>query len=502
MHSRAVEAKPIIQDGVQEFSDSVQEYFEEHYDNIPTTSIDLISSRPSDSFEQQITKPSKIVEETRTFKKSYFREEADAVIERDASFHFNGDRKGPKSALMREIFKLAKLTLDYNGRVEFAEDAFNSAYVDHFAPLYEHTHKFDMVFPLARVGIVPIDHAKGFQLALSPQKQSLDFGEKKVEIVDDLRISRLSDEEMSAVLNYGTPGMVLRKDRAQRRLGWWYALRMKIEVTHRPTKHSDEKIGYKKGLAGNFALRVGSKIAAQVLIIIRLWDPRKYAGLGPGYVFGNSWKYHRNICPDIERTYSSRFQQRGSIKLDDGVSVHEENAAEFQQFWNQFGPYCSFSDKHSLRSCLERFNRMYEKSSREDKVIDAYIGLETTLIRGDPSSVLATRAKTLLDQRVDYDEATIEGFIDCFNDLRNDIVHRDGTISDRDLSEVPNVNESREYIPEIRWYLAEVIMGYASQLSDPESSIQTLNVGVLDLDDQEPSYVHRLLSNMRSWFST
>lgn len=502
MHSRAAKAKPIIQNGVQEFINSVQEYFEEHYDNIPSTSIDRISSRPSGSLEHLITKPSKIVEENRPFKRSYFREVAETVIKRDASFHSNGGGKGPRSALKREIFELAKLTLDYNGKVEFDEDAFNSAYVDHFTPLYEHTHEHDVVFPLARVGIVPTDHTKEFQLSLSPQKQSFDFGKKKAEIVDDLRISRLSDEEMSAVLNYGTPGMVLRKDRAQRRLGWWYALRMKIKVTHRPTKHSDKTIGYKKGLAGNFALRIGSKIAAQVLTTIRLWEPRKYAGLGPGYIFGKSWRSYRGIFPDIERTYSSRFQQRGSIKLDRGVTIEEENSDVFQEFWKQIGPYCSFDDENSLRSCLERFNRIYEKSSREDKVIDAYIGLETTLIRGDPSSVLATRAKTLLNPRVDYDETTIESFIDCFNDLRNDIVHSDATISDRDLSEVPNVNEPCEYIPEVRWYLAEIIMGYAFRLPDPESSIQALNVDVLDIHDQKSNYIHRLLSNIRSWLST
>lgn len=68
----------------------------------------------------------------------------------------------------------------------FDADAFDTAYEDHFAPLYASTHVHRVVFPLPRVLLRPDDFREGFQLALEPLEESVDNGEYVASLTDDL----------------------------------------------------------------------------------------------------------------------------------------------------------------------------------------------------------------------------------------------------------------------------------------------------------------------------
>ena len=193
----------------------------------------------------------------------------------------------------------------------FDADAFDIAYEDHFAPLYASTHAHRVVFPLPRVLLRPDDFREGFQLALEPLEESVDNGEYVASLTDDLLLSKIPDFEMTAMQTYGTPGMITEPDQTQKRLGWATTLEVEFEVTYRPTKHNSEHTGLDLSWTGNQALSEAAAIAKQVVTALRLWAPKEYAGLGPGYLLRDSWKTYRGISADVDRVIIPEFGQRG-----------------------------------------------------------------------------------------------------------------------------------------------------------------------------------------------
>lgn len=478
----AAQAYPRIREAVEAFVTDVQKYTEETYEQLPTTTITKSNTFRDRKYEYSVEQPSKVVRDTNRFKHFYFSDLADSLIEDGLSFcpHRRDDIE--QSLHRKRIFKLAKLTLDYAGAVTFDEDAFDTAYEDHLAPLYESTHVHRVVFPLPRVILRPDDFREGYQLTLEPLGDAVDNGEYVLSLTNDLLLSRISDFEMTAMQTYGTPGMITNPDQTQKRLGWATTLEVEFEVTYRPTKHNPEHTGLDLSWTGNQALSEAGDIAKQVVTALRLWDPRDYAGLGPGYLLRDSWKTYRGISADIDRVIIPEFRQRGKAFHRDPVELYESEQTEFLEHWHQIGPYCTLDDEtaNTLYRCLTRFNRMYERSSSEDQVVDAFLGFETTLIRGDPGSTLPHRGAVLLhDQDVcDLDEARM--FFKRVRHIRNRIVHNDASLSEELSVDHPGPDESRAFLKDVRWYLAQIIIAYTTLLDAPSDSIQSVNQTVVD----------------------
>lgn len=123
---------------------------------------------------------------------------------------------------------------------------------------------------------------------------------------------------------------------------------------------------------------------------------------------------------------------------------------------------------------------MYERSSNEDQIVDAYIGFETSLIRGGPSSLLNKRGAVLLDNQGLANLDDTKAFLDALRYLRNRIVHDDSTLSEELPIRNYETHESKEYLQQVRWYLAQTIIAYTSILSSPTDSIQKINQTVID----------------------
>lgn len=498
MPSRIEQAKPLIEDVVENFIDDVQAYASNHSVEIPTSSIYQSNTFSGRQYEYPVDRPSLIVRHNKSFKRFYFSDLVDELLRNDLSFcpHRRGGIE--RSIHMKRIFNLAKLTMDYAGDLQFDQDAFDFAYADHIAPLYMSTHQHRIVFPLARVILRPENINDPFKVELPPMKQSLDRREYLVEILNDLSISRLSDDEMTAMQTYGVPGMITQPDQTQKRLGWASALEVECEVTHRPIKHNPEHVGLDQSWTGHQMLWTASEIAKQVVTTIRLWDPENYAGFGPGYLLRDSWKTYRDISADVANIIIPQFRQRGKAFTKDAVEIQETEIDEFRSFWEESGPYCSFESgrDHTLRNSLKRFNRMYERASPEDRIIDAYIGFETTLIRGDPASVLPERAEILLEEHGTYNGEQIRAFMENLRHIRNEIVHNDASITEERLGDASDAESPREYSPEVRRYLAEVIIAYTHLLGSPGESIQKVNVDILDNQIDDQSAIKSLLSRL------
>ena len=268
----------------------------------------------------------------------------------------------------------------------FDENAFDTAYEDHFAPFYASTHVHRVVFPFPRVILGPDDFKEGFQLTLEPLEDSVDNGEYVASLTNDLLLSRISDFEMTAMQTYGRPDMITEPDQTQKRLGWATTLKVEFEVTYCLMKHNSEHTGLDLSWTGNQALSEADPIAKQVVTALRLWAPKEYAGLGPGYLLRDSWKTYYSISADVNRVVVPEFGQRGKSFQRNPVKLPKAEQNALREHWQQIGPYCTLEDEMSntLYRDLTRFNRMYERSTFEDQIVDAFLGFETTLIRGDP----------------------------------------------------------------------------------------------------------------------
>ena len=477
----AQRAKPLVRDDIERFVDDVQEFAADAYDKVPTTTVFTSNTFRDRKHEYPVTQPSKIVRDTNRFKRFYFTDLTQSLLDDGLSFCPHRHEDVEVSLLRKRLFKLAKLTLDYAGAVEFDPDAFESVYAAHFAPLYQSTHTHRIVFPLPRVILRPEEPRTPPHVTLSPIQRVVDSGRNVTTFTEDLRLSRIPDEEMAAMQTHGTPGMVTKRDQTQKRLGWATKLEIELEVTHRPTKHDPDAAGLDQSWTANQALGIAGDTAKQLVTALRLWEPTEYAGLGPGYLLRDSWKTYRGISADVDRVLQPKFGQRGRTLHRSPMALQEADEDVLREHWTSVGPYCiqDSQAETSLQQCLSRFNQMYERSAREDRILDAFLGFETTLLRGDPGSVLSKRAAVLLTESGDVDVAKTRAFFDGVRQIRNQVVHNDVTLSKSLLADYPGPDDPREYLEAVREALAQTVLTYIELLDDPADSIQTINQTVL-----------------------
>jgi len=491
MNEKALKARPLIKYEVEKFIRYVQSYTDERYENIPVTSIRTSNTFRDRKHEYQVKQPSKIVRDS-FFKKSYFSSLSRLLIKKGLSFCPHHEDNHEHSQHTKRIFELAKLTLDHIGEVNFDEDAFNSAYSDYFEPLYESTHTHRFIFPLPRIILRPENYPEKFRLELPPLENPINKGNYVSSIINEFTLSKITGSEMTAMQNYGTPGIITKPDQTQKRLGWSTKLDITFEVTHRPTKHNEDRVGVDPSFTGLHTSSIASDVAKQVVTALRLWDPKGYGGLGPGYRLRDSWKSYRGISDDVAGIIIPEFRQRGKVyTLSNSIEIQESERKTVRDFWTDVGPYCQLkkSDDGSLNPSLRRFSRMYERIFPEDKIIDAYIGFETTLARGHPEHYMPQFASMILEGKTELNEEDIREFVNDLQHIRNQIVHQDATLSGDLVEKVPEGEDAyfseSEYVREVRWYLAQVIIAYTDLLNSPDDSIQQINQEYLDRNDQQ-----------------
>ncbi|WP_330633579.1 hypothetical protein [Halocatena halophila] len=487
MPTLAERAKPLVRDEIERFVGDVQAYAEAGYDYTPTTTIFTSNTFRNRKYEFSVSQPSNIVRDTNRFNRSYFADLTQSLLDKGLSFC--PQRPDVEETLLRKrLFEFAKLTLDYAGAFEFDTDAFESAYAMHFSSLYQSTHTHRVIFPLPQVILRSESPRTSFSVTLPPRQGYVDSGQYVATVTEDLRLSKILDEEMTAMQTHGTPGMITKQDQAQKRLGWTTKLEVELEVTHRPTKHNPDAVGLDLGWTGNRALHIAGNIAKQLVTALRLWEPTEYAGLGPGYLLRDSWKTYREISADVDRVLQPKFGQRSVQFQRSSVTLEEPDEDGFCEHWVNIGSYCAQDSQAetTLKQCLSRFNRMYERSAYEDQLLDAYLGFETTLIRGDPENVLSERGTVLLTDPSDSHIAETRAFFDGIRQVRNKVAHNDVTLSQSVLINHPGPDEPREFLDAVRKTLAQTVLAYIELLDGPTDSIQMVNQTVLSrrVDEQ------------------
>lgn len=161
--------------------------------------------------------------------------------------------------------------------------------------------------------------------------------------------------------------------------------------------------------------------------------------------------------------------------LNERCQFDEENAREFEEFWNNYKSYFYLEERNSITNPIRRFNQMDQKSILEDALIDSVIAFESTLLQeiGQTESYrfrMPLRASLLLEKSTGRNRDFIYQFFRELYDARSAIVHRGSEISSIEIED-QNLNP-KEFISQAREFLRHTLTEYIHRLENGESMQQ------------------------------
>lgn len=163
-----------------------------------------------------------------------------------------------------------------------------------------------------------------------------------------------------------------------------------------------------------------------------------------------------------------------------------------QTFWDNY--HSIFHDTtNQLDNSMRRFNQSYLKYAHEDRILDYFIGLESSLLRGTDSHYafrLPARSVILLSEESYYTNDYIYHFFDMIRKIRNKIVHDDVDVGDwlesvnytDDLFPInaePDLTP-RDLVFRLRYFLAEILLCYSDINESSGLGVQEVNNSILE----------------------
>lgn len=481
-----------IKNDISSFIRTVRHYADRRGRDIPQTVIVTSNVFRDREYEYFVNKPSKLVREA-PVRKVHFRDTAEWLVDHDAGFDippgYDPSETTPvKSYYRKRLFEFAQVVMDYTGTLHFSETDFNAAYNDHFTKRYSSVHDHRIIVPLPKFVLrMPRDAPK--EISLPILEDDINWSSHKVSHLTNPTISKLTDEEMAGLQTYGTPGMIIKKDRTQKRLGWVNKLEFNLRVKDRRSFHNPDRQGLDRGWTGRAARNIAAGLAKQILTSIRLFIPEQYVGLGPLYNLERSWMTHRGICIDVSGSYYTNLTQQGDTISREGLNLFQEQFDDFRDYYETYGNEFDL-EVGGLTPALNRLTQMYQKSNRQDKIVDCFIGLETTLLRdGGDSSKIADRGTVLLRHHPNLDVRYVHDMLSLLTQIRNDVVHNNAQVRDYidpcNETDPPNTRPVEKVGPQnlmkqARSILSHIIREYAYLMEKEGKSIHEINVDFLD----------------------
>lgn len=497
----ADDAKPVIKDTVEAFFEELADYVEANEITTPQTTVYSPTRVSRQDSENIVTQPSKLIETHKPLRSSFFTETAEWLVESGNGFGFppalDPDQTEPIKQIYRDrLFEFAQLVLDYTGGFEFSDEAFDATYTDFIRPRYQSAHTHEVIIPLQKFGLIDREHPREAELLLDPLITTDELRSLHGEMVSDIEISRLSDWELSGFQSYGLPFMSTDIGDLKRDIRWSNKIRLEIEIKHRATAHDDERPGIARSWTTDLAKQMGVRIAVQVMTALRLFKPRSYVGIGPVYLVDRSWRAYRDFCMDVEAYFDSAHSSSSPVIRMVSYQLEKDEYEDFRQFWTSYGDVCDPELDSYLSSPVRRFNQMFRSKSPEDRVVDGYLGFETTMAyEGVTKFHFLARAIFLFQDRNLYLSNPkemklrfIHDFVKRLQNERNRIVHDDAKLEmgaydpNVDLPDDPTVDDlsSREFVWETRYFLSQAIQEYSELISKYGLSIQEINQKKID----------------------
>lgn len=481
-----------VKNDVASFIRTVRNFSDRQDREVPQTVILTSNVFRDREYEHFVAKPSKLVRGA-PVKKGFFRDTAAWLMDNDAGFDIPpgydpDNRPRIQSYYQKRLFEFAQSVMDYTGTLHFSETDFVAAYNDLFTRRYSSVHDHRVVAPLSKF-VLRVHDGGSRELTLPILEESIDWNSYEVSHLTNPKISRISGEEMAGLQTYGTPGMIVKKDQTQKRLGWAYKIEFNLRVTDRRSYHDADRRGLDPSWTASAASDVAAKQTKQILTAIRLFEPEKFVCLGPIYNLERSWRTHRDLCVDVSRSHYTDLTQRGNTVFRDRLDLYKEQFDDFRAYFEAYGNEFD-SEGGGLSQALNRFNQMYRKTNRQDKIVDCFIGLETTLLRdGGDSTKIADRGTALLRHHPCFNTRYVHDLLSLLTRIRNGVVHNSARVEEyidpknvstpQHVRPVENI-EPRHLLKQARSILAHVIREYAYLMGKESKSVHEINVDLLD----------------------
>lgn len=360
----------------------------------------------------------------------------------------NPDKNNVRSWYESELVKLVGAVLDYAGKFEFDEEAFERAFEKEFLEgNYKSTTYQEIVLLTNFSGPAePVELTTDVDIPIDEDLE-----------IEKIEISPLTEEEISAIytheqkffeIGFGGGGF-----------GPFNKPEYKILV----------ESNYSEGFHGD-----SGRLINYIAKAMRLYKPES-GGVGTAgdYTLVKNWKYYREGFPRVKSASSREDDTKGSRK---DYLLESDEIPDFKEFWRKNAKYIA-QPPDNTSIALKRFNQMYKDSEAEDAIIDAAIGFESTLVKDMPPTTesinyrLRTRAPILIASRCKEDRGQIREFFKEIYNVRSKIIHEG-----KSMKSLLNSSEfeSTEFKHKTRKYLRDVVLEYW-QLIEKYSSIDEVN---------------------------
>ncbi|MFC6723131.1 hypothetical protein ACFQE1_01735 [Halobium palmae] len=410
-------------------------------------------------------------------------------VDNDVIEELNSDNTTRTRECRRLVRTLIRNTLDYAGEYEFHQEAFDAVFEDHIRPLWDYENTIDVIIPISGLSnsFSPIE-LPPFQIEHKEESSSI-ARLCKLEIgpftKSEMSGLRTVDSEFDGLQRNGFSGMPANRTVLSRVRGTVFV------KDHSETATRSAGGGSHWESLARELVRLEAK---RILKMLRLYGPnRKQIKLAHVFTVKPHWITHRE---GVEYLTANTFVSdpwvsgihSGTYEFDDA------DAQEFAEQWSEYGEYLS---EDTFSQPLRRFNQAFGRNTSEDRLIDCFLGFESSVLKGvgSPAFRLPARSTLLLSGEISESEEVFE-FFKIIRKCRNEIVHHDTRIQDiniddensldiskldSELVEEENLNAS-EFEKRGRVYLAMILKKYMELKTafPDQGSIQEINNNIVE----------------------
>jgi hypothetical protein len=360
----------------------------------------------------------------------------------------------------RDLSELAQEIVNYTGRLEWTEDAFERAAEEFLVdtssqgPLGNISKNFTTLFPLVDFEL----NADSIELAPDIPLVERQDGEWIAEI----KISEITDEELATLYTHDGSRTI-----GDKRFG---KTTHAIKVTSNGSPHASND----------------DQVRAAIVTALRLFKPHQATvHADRGYRLEEKVLNHREGIFDVVGGMLP-MSTPGTPYYGDEYRLDSSEAKVFEDFWEIYNSELNTELDSNIGRALRRFNYVHQRGDLEDRLVDSAIALEGTLLRDvNPGSSLTFRLRLrsgmLLDGYLRYDRKTIRDLFRALYIARGDIVHSDRQIDeiidnqDRfDLFEQGKPN-AEEFVQISQILLSKTLLRYIVEKVENGKSITEIN---------------------------
>lgn len=385
-----------------------------------------------------------------------------------------GDMERRRSHLKDRLRDVAGATMDYNQGIEFSEDTFKESMKAILRPWLISNPETTVIIPLfgieelgEEIELEPPTAGEleysigGSRFEKDDSEDSLDESDIGIDVesaadieIEDISISETTTSDLTAIRNIET-----RRDRPN-------------EV-----EFPSHKISIQLNTLAR--QKISIDIANMVTTILRMSDPFSEFTSGESFTHTpHHYLLYDDGVPQLRKNLLSRRSFENDRVARTSATISSDDVEEIERKWStlhEYLPSAIGDSKDVLSRPIQRFNQMYEKSRKEDAIIDCVIGLESTLIKD--GGRVHERGTVLLEGDEEEPEF-IYDYLGTLWELRNNIVHTD--------QEIPSCTVNGEDLPPeqvlryARYFLSRIIQEYAElDKNHPDKNITQINQKVI-----------------------